>query len=329
MANHNLTSARVAKKDEFYTMLNDVENELRHYHEHFAGKVVYCNCDDPEYSNFFRYLCDNFKDLGLKRLITTHYVQDGASYKFEIDADAPEGYRTDLEGDGDFRSSECIGILKSSDIVVTNPPFSLFREYIAQLMEHEKKFLVIGNMNAITYKGIFGFINTNLVWLGTKSNVTMEFRLSPEYEKYFRTDENGAKYGKVPSVAWFTNLSHPKRNVPLELTAAYSPEKYPKYDNYDAIDVSKVKDIPCDYDGVMGVPITFLGKHCPEQFEILDANDYRKNNTVPIKPHGLIKDEHGSVDGVNRYARLLIRRVDTIAKPCYNESNITTTEKAS
>lgn len=304
MANRNLTAAKAAKKDEFYTMLNDVENELHHYHEHFAGKVVYCNCDDPEYSNFFRYLCDNFKDLGLKRLITTHYVQDGASYKFEIDADAPEGYRTGLEGDGDFRSSECISILKSSDIVVTNPPFSLFREYIAQLMAHEKEFLLIGNMNAITYKDVFRLIRENRVWLG----------VSPRNMTFSRPDGSTIQVNAV----WFTNLQHPRRNEEILLFQEYygHEAEYPKYDNYDAIDVGKVRDIPCDYDGTMGVPITFLGKHCPEQFEILDANDYRKNNTVPIKPHGLIKDEHGSVDGVNRYARLLIRRIDTAQPTC-------------
>lgn len=275
--NTNLHKAKDAKNDEFYTQLTDVSKELMHYKHHFKDKIVFCNCDDPTWSAFWKYFHLNFAELGLKKLISTHYDREKATYKMEYeggnDNDIEAGVKTSLEGNGDFRNAECIELLKEADIVVTNPPFSLFREYVAQLMEYEKKFIVWGNNNAITYKEIFPLLKENRMWLGYTANKTCVFRLSDEYMKY---DEkitaqmgDGCKYGKVPAISIFTNLDITKRHEKLILWKNYTPEEYPKYDNYDAINVDKVTDIPCDYDGIMGVPITFLDKYSPEQFEII------------------------------------------------------------
>ena len=275
MANKNLTAAKNAKNDEFYTQLTDIEKELMHYRSHFQGAVVFCNCDDPTYSNFWRYFHLNFERLGLRKLIATHYDTEQATYKIKYeggdDANVEVGVVTPLMQNGDFRSPECVELMKEADIVVTNPPFSLFREYVAQLMEYGKKFVIIGNMNAITYKEFFPLLKDNKVWAGFGFNRTMELAVPDYYNtsKSVGVDEQGRKKVKVPAICWYTNLDIKKRHEPIDLVEHYSPEKYPKYDNYDAIEVSKTLDIPMDYDGVMGVPISFLDKYCPEQFEIV------------------------------------------------------------
>ena len=258
--NKNLHKAKTAKNDEFYTQLTDIEKELSHYRAHFKDKIILCNCDDPTRSEFWRYFHLNFEFFGLKKLISTHYSATERTYKLEYtggnDTNIEDGIKTDLLQNGDFRSDECIELLKQADIVVTNPPFSLFREYIAQLIDHDKKFICIGNKNAITYKEFFPLLKDNEVWIGY--NNPIEFS-TPDG---ITTKLNGL-------TRWFTNLDISKRHEFLDLIEKYSPEKYPKYDNYDAINVDRVADIPVDYDGVMGVPITFLDKFCPEQFEIL------------------------------------------------------------
>lgn len=322
MANKNLHAAKTAKNDEFYTQLADIEKELYHYRDFFRGKVVFCNCDDPEYSNFWKYFQMNFFFLGLKKLISTHYEPDSQSYKMEIiAADLPTGQaafpdyvKTSLEGDGDFRSEECIEILKEADVVVTNPPFSLFREYVAQLMEYDKKFIIIGNINAITYKEFFPLLKGDKVWIGPSIHSgDREFRVPQSYPLNAagsRVDEKGNKFIRVKGVRWFTNVDVAVRHTPLDLYMRYhgNEDHFPKYDNYDAINVDKTCEIPEDYDGVMGVPITFLDKYCPEQFEIVSANDYRTCESVPVKAHGLIKDKDGAIGGKPKYARILIRR---------------------
>ena len=287
MANTNLHKAKQAKNDEFYTQLTDVEKELRHYKNHFKDKIIFCNCDDPTWSAFWEYFHLNFAELGLKKLISTHYDAKEKTYKLEYtggnDNDTTVGVRTDLLQNGDFRSEECIELLKEADIVVTNPPFSLYRIYVAQLMEYNKKFIIWSNNNSITYKEIFPLIKENKMWLGYMANKTCIFRLSDDYEKYDEkiTEEmnNGHRYGKVPAISVFTNLDIPKRHEDLILWQRYydndgNPmkdieEKYPHYDNYDAINVDKVSDIPCDYHECIGVPITFLDKYNPDQFEII------------------------------------------------------------
>lgn len=292
MANKNLNKAKVAKKDEFYTQLEDINNELRHYREHFRGKTVLCNCDDPRVSNFFTYFAYNFEFLGLKKLITTCYknqdsdlFSQGASEQavyliYEGDKngnhipDPEEIGIHPLKGDGDFRSAECIELLKEADIVVTNPPFSLFREFVSLMMEYDKKFLIIGNVNAITYKEVFPLIMQNKIWLGNGFNSGNAYFKVPEPADYAAgvyNPETGLV--KFRNCTWFTNLDHQKRHEPLILYKSYSPEEYPLYDNYNAIEVSKTEAIPCDYDGVMGVPITFLDKYNPDQFEILGITD--------------------------------------------------------
>ena len=287
--NKNLHSAKSNKKDEFYTQLADIENELKHYRHHFKGKTVFCNCDDPRVSNFFHYFSHRFEDLGLKKLITTCYKNQDMDlfsthesekavmlvYEGDKNGDripnAEEIGITELQGDGDFRSAESIALLKEADIVVTNPPFSLFREYVAQLMEFDKKFIIIGNQNAITYKEIFSLIQDNSLWLGYKAG-DMSFKVPSDYEmretRSWR-DEEGNNWRSLGNACWFTNLDIAKRHEDLDLYKTYTPEEYPKYDNYDAINVDKTKDIPADYAGAMGVPITFLDKYNPEQFEIL------------------------------------------------------------
>ena len=309
-ANSNLHKAKTEKNDEFYTQLTDVAKELMHYKEHFKGKTVFCNCDDPTWSAFWKYFHLNFEQLGLKKLISTHYDRYEPTYKMEYtggnDNDIEIGVKTPLEGNGDFRNAECIELLKEADIVVTNPPFSLFREYVAQLMEYDKKFIMGGNNNAITYKEFFPLLKDNKVWLGYIANQTCVFRLADEYnkwdEKITEQMNDGHKYGKCPAISVFTNLDIQKRHEKLILWKNYTPEEYPKYDNYDAINVDKVTDIPVDYDGVMGVPITFLDKYNPEQFEIVGLDRYVEDN--PNYGHRF------KVNNKETYARILIRRKD-------------------
>ncbi|MDR2733124.1 MAG: adenine-specific methyltransferase EcoRI family protein [Spirochaetota bacterium] len=312
MANMSLSNARRQKVDEFYTQLSDIEKELGHYTKHFKGKVVFCNCDDPETSNFWYYFIVNFERLGLKKLITTHFELDKPSYMLEyeggIDARGDkqavvqkaiiksrkkplkQNFEQGEQGvlftneptrsmSGDFRSPECIELLQRSDIVVTNPPFSLFREYVAQLIEHKKKFIIIGDVNALSYKETFLLIKENKIWPGVDNGGTKWFQVPPHYEiqtESRKKVENGIRYFSKGSIMWFTNLDHAKRHEKLVLYKKYNPGEYPKYDNCDVIEVSTYKDIPVDYDGVMGVPITFADKYNPEQFEILGiANSAR------------------------------------------------------
>lgn len=313
MANENLQAARKAKKDEFYTQLADIESELKHYKEHFQGKTVLCNCDDPRVSNFFHYFSYNFERLGLKKLITTCYKNQNRDLFSQNDSEQAiyleyygdkDGDRVPnpeeigvkrLKGDGDFRSAECIELLKQADIVVTNPPFSLFREYVAQLIKYEKKFIIIGHQNAITYKEIFALIKQNKLWLG----FGFKGGAGHFYSKYQDTATAGDhREGmiRVSGVTWFTNLDIQKRHENLILYKTYNPNDYPKYDNYDAINVDKTADIPMDYDGAMGVPITFLDKYNPEQFEIIR---FRKGND----------DKDLSINGKYPYFRILIRKI--------------------
>lgn len=286
--NNNLHAAKTAKNDEFYTTFSSINDEINTnehgYRPFFKDQIVYCNCDDPEESNFWKFFKAVFKAYGIKKLISTHYTQDGSSsYKLEYDGERV--VKTELEGNGDFRSPECVELLKESDIVVTNPPFSLFRDFIGLLMEYNKKFAIIGNMNAITYKEVFPLIKENKIWLGYS-----------QPKIFIQPDGSEKKFGNI---LWYTNLDIPKRHEPMLL--GWKFEKglemgiYQKYDNYDAYNVDKVCQIPRDYDGVLGVPITFLDKYCPEQFEILNANDYRTSDNVPKKSHGLIKDKEGYI----------------------------------
>lgn len=291
MANKNLNKAKEAKKDEFYTQLEDINNELRHYREHFRGKTVLCNCDDPRVSNFFTYFAYNFEFLGLKKLITTCYKNQNIDlfsqnkseqavylvYEGDKNGDhipnAEEIGVKPLKGDGDFRSKECIELLKEADIVVTNPPFSLFREYVAQLMEYDKKFLIIGNQNAVSTKEIFPLIMQNKMWMGASIHSgDRKFWVPDDYELNAAgcgIDETGRKFIRVKGVRWFTNLDYKERHEDLILYKTYSPEEYPQYDNFNAIEVNKTENIPADYEGMMGVPLTFLDKYSPDQFEIL------------------------------------------------------------
>ena len=274
--NTNRQQARAAKNDEFYTQLTDVSKELMHYKQHFKDKIVLCNCDDPTWSAFWEYFHLNFKALGLKKLISTHYDKNEPTYKMEYtggdDNNIEVGVKTPLKGNGDFRNQECLGLLDEADIVVTNPPFSLFREYVAILMEHEKKFIIWGNNNAISYKDIFSLIKDSKIWSGYLFNKTCIFRVGNGYkydEKITSEIHDGFHYGRVPAISTFTNLDIQKRHEKLILWKNYSSEENPIYDNYDAINVDRVDKIPCDWDGAMGVPITFLDKYNPEQFEII------------------------------------------------------------
>ena len=288
--NANLHKARDTKNDEFYTQLTDVSKEMMHYKQHFKNKIVLCNCDDPTWSAFWEYFHLNFAELGLKKLISTHYDQNNPTYRMEYtggdDNDIEVGIKTPLEGNGDFRNQECLNILDEADVVVTNPPFSLFREYVAVLMEHEKSFLIIGNVNAITYKDFFPLLKNGDVWIGYNS------------PSEFDTPNGLTK--KVQG-HWFTNLGVTKRHEKLILRKKYRPEEYPQYDNYDAIEVSKVSDIPVDYDGVMGVPISFMEKYNPEQFEIIGLDRY----TVPKE---FLVGGRVAINGKATYARILIRK---------------------
>ena len=351
MAQKGLSAAKTAKKDEFYTQMMDIERELQHYWPHFRDKVVLCNCDDPYESNFFKYFALHFNHLGLKKLICTCYngspVQGNElmidfgdfseepkkiAYKVEITE------VKDMNGDGavdlsdvqyllknnknvlttlktgDFRDPECIELLKQSDIVVTNPPFSLFREYIAQLMEYGKKFLIVGHQNAITYKEVFPLIKDNKVWLGYGFKGAAAHFFSP-YEDIATAGNHKQNMIRVSGVTWMTNLEIPKRNEELDLVCHYSSEEYPKYDNYDAVNICKTIDIPCDYDGYMGVPITFLDKYNPNQFEIIwQACGNTRASAPPsvlielqYKPHPEDRGGCGVVKGKRQYARVIIR----------------------
>lgn len=292
--NHDFQDAKQAKKDEFYTQLADIEKEMSNYHSHFEGKVVYLNCDDPRVSNFFSYFATHFEELGLKRLIATCYkssdpnnfsrVNSHEAVKLEYDG-ARSGHGapgvdeigvTPLEGDGDFRSAESVELLKQADIVVTNPPFSLFREYVAQLIEYDKQFIILGNMNALTYKEIFPLFQNDQMWYGPSiRSGDREFGVPDDYPLTAagtRVDEHGKKYVRVKGVRWFTNLDYPGRYRDLELTEVYRPSAYPRYANFDAIEVGKTAQIPADYEGLMGVPITFIDKYNPDQFEIVGSS---------------------------------------------------------
>lgn len=365
MANKNtqLHVAGKAKKDEFYTQLPDIEREMRHYRKHFEGKVVFCNCDDPFESNFFKYFVLNFNRLGIKKLIATCYsgspianqqlsifdvigdteeninkpykaivtkvydkTGDGGVDMFDIAElfKSGENQLTELIGDGDFRSEECLELLSESDIVVTNPPFSLFREYVATLMSYGKKFIIIGNQNAITYKEFFPLLKNNEVWIGGGFSGNVGFFESP-YEDTAASSQHKKGLIRVSGVMWFTNLDIKKRHEQMILVKRYNSELYPKYDNYDAINVDSTADIPCDFDGVMGVPITFMDKYSPDQFEIIGLGIANLGLSIGVHPY---KPEHkqyrkeiqkrGAVDGdlymldengnpVVPYARVLIR----------------------
>lgn len=279
MNNKDMRVAKEAKKDEFYTRLETIEKELNHYEGKFEGLTVYCNCDDPTRSNFWRYFHENFTRLGLKKLISTHYEAGSRSYKMEYggggdDADVSDGVRTPLEGDGDFRSPECVELLKEADVVSTNPPFSLFRDLFALLVENEKKFLIVGNMLASQYAGVFPMIKANKVWYGPSLHSgSARFDVPDSYPLEARTcgiDEDGRRFIDVKGVRWFSNIEHDEPTKPLELTERYSPERYGQYDERDAINVDKTSEIPCDYFGKMGVPVSFLDKYDPKQFEILE-----------------------------------------------------------
>jgi len=347
VSNANLNAAKVNQKDEFYTQIEDIAAELKHYKDHFRGKTVLCNCDDPYESNFFQFFALKFNEWGLKKLICTSYngspiagsqlslpfedelaaaaepaAAERKAYKLEltemrdfngdgaIDLGDVRAYLQQcppplLRGTGDFRSLECEQLLDEADIVCTNPPFSLFREYVAQLVKHDKKFLIIGNQNSITCKEIFPLIKENKMWLGVSMDGRNHYFQVPD--NYPLTEKSGKivdgkKFAFVKAVVWLTNLDHHKRHESLDLIRPYSPEAYPKYDNYDAINVDKVADIPKDYDGVMGVPITFLHKYCPEQFEIL-GNEYDLN----------IPTGRGYVNGNRKYGRIFIRKKALIA----------------
>ena len=291
MSNQNLLTAKNKKNDEFYTRLEDIQKELNNYKEYFKDKIIYCNCDDIYTSNFYKYFKDNFNKLGIKKIIATNLSLDNTAYKTEFDNNSKES-RTELRGNGDFRSEECIKLLQESDIIVTNPPFSLFREYIAQLIKYNKDFLIIGNMNAATYKEIFPLFKNNQVWFGYTS------------PKIFITPDRTEK--KFGNILWYTNLESGKRHCRIQLKEKYygNEEKYPKYDNYDAIEVSKVINIPYDYYGLMGVPVTFLNKYCPEQFELV-GHDHDLTGDGGAG----ISDGQFICNGKNVYKRVLIKLV--------------------
>jgi hypothetical protein len=297
MSNDALHKANKQKNDEFYTQLSDIEKELKHYKDHFKNKVVLCNCDDPRVSNFFHYFSYNFEKLGLKKLITTcfknrhpdrfskHDTENAVYLEYEGDKNGNKMPDTEeigvkcFRGDGDFRSKECIELLKQADIVVTNPPFSLFREYVSQLIAYKKKFLIMGDLNSITYKEIFKLVKNDQIWFGYDNGGTKWFQVPDNYD--IKTEsrkkiEHGIKYFSKGNITWFTNLDTTKRHENLILYKKYNPSEYLNYDNYDVINVNRVTDIPSDYIGVMGVPITFMGKYNPEQFEVLGiANSAR------------------------------------------------------
>lgn len=326
--NKNLQTAKSSKKDEFYTQLADIERELKNYKDHFKNKVVYCNCDDPRVSHFFHYFSYNFEQLGLKKLITTCYKNQNADLfsqnksekaiylEYNGDKNAnnvpdPEEIGIEhLNGDGDFRSKESIALLKKADIVVTNPPFSLFREYVSQLIEHDKSFVIVGSFNAITYKEIFNLIKENKIWLGygfKGGNAYFKTTHVKEFAKGVYDEETDLV--KFRNVTWYTNLDISKRHEEQILYKKYSPELYPTYDNYNAIEVSKVANIPLDYKGIMGVPITFLDKYNPKQFEIIGSDYDVRTGLLPeiVNPKWNGKIDRAYINGKRMYARLLIK----------------------
>ncbi len=333
--NSNLHDSSRNKQDEFYTNLQLIEDELKHYRHHFKGKRVLCNCDDPYESNFFKYFAMSFNSLGLKSLTATCYAYSCVAGK-EIDLFTPrsktphkivitevgdvngdgrvdltdvewlikndKNVLTELQGDGDFRSAECVELLKQSDIVVTNPPFSLFREYMALLMEYKKKFLIIGNINNAAYKEILPLVMGNKVWLGYNAG-HFWFKVPPTYEDKatdFKIDDAGQKWRRMGNICWFTNLDIAKRHEDMVLFRNYSPDTYPKYDNYDAIDVARTADIPCDYFGIMGVPITFMVQHNPDHFALLGSTRYHDGQSFA--------DDINFINGKGKFTRMLIRR---------------------
>lgn len=366
MPRSDLRTAQKAKVDEFYTQLEDIEKELKHYKDQLKGKVVFCNCDDPYESNFFKYFASNFNYLGLKKLIATSYTRspiagqqlslldveglkpDGKQpFKIEIN-EVPDtnndgtitlgdveyllkhnkNIAVPLKGNGDFRSEECVDLLRRADVVITNPPFSLFREYVAQLESHNKQFLIIGNTNSFTYRAIFRMFKENKIRTGyTNFNVGMFFVVPDEWDKFHHVDKSGRKIARVSTSCWITNLDVDKHKEEITLYKKYNPKEYPKYENYDAINVNRYTDIPYDYDGVVGVPITYLDKHNPNQFQIIGLGISNSGLEVGVKPY---KPEHkkyrkeiqqrGAVDGdlymivdgvvSVPYARILIRRKD-------------------
>lgn len=318
--NRSLHAAKATKQDEFYTQLSDIEKELVHYKKHFRGKTVLCNCDDPRVSNFFKYFLNNFEALKQKKLITTCYRNDkpdlfsqhksdkGIYFEYSGEQksqrlpDPAKIKPRELKGDGDFRSEECVNLLKQADIIVTNPPFSLFREYVTQLVESGKKFLCIGNLHAVIYKEIFRFIKDNKIWLGYTHPVA--FMVPDHYEmrdvRSWR-DKEGNNWRSLGNACWFTNLDIEKRHEELIAFQAYTPKTFPKYDNYDAIEVSHYKNIPRDYDGVMGVPVTFLEKYNPDQFEIVGSN-----RGIDQDPNG-VYGRGSHINGKETFKRLFIR----------------------
>ena len=344
MAGNSALSAAVkAKKDEFYTQLTDIEKEMRYYRKHFKGKTVLCNCDDPFESNFFKYFVLNFNRLGLKKLIATCYAtspimgqqlslfdvaggeeeQRNKPYKavvtkvYDVTGDGGvdmfdvaglfknhENELVELKGDGDFRSKECLALLDEADIVVTNPPFSLFREYVATLMEHGKKFIIIGNVNAITYKEVFPLIMNNQIWIGASIHSgDRKFYVPDDYPLNAAgcgIDEGGRRYIRVKGVRWYTNLDFKQRHEELILVKRYSPDNYASYDNYDGINVDTTADIPCDYAGIMGVPITFLDKYSPDQFEILGVTQSWCGVANKIYPKQIQVDKNGKHSQVTK-----------------------------
>jgi len=316
--NKSLRKANLSKNDEFYTQLSDIEKELGYYREHFNGKVVFLNCDDPEESNFWKYFSLNFEYLGLKKLISTHFGNGRPAYKLEIVRDLNndgkvnelDTIKTKLKQNGDFRSPECIEILKEVDIVVTNPPFSLFREYVAQLIEYNKHFIILAQQNAISYKEIFKLIKEGKLWLGADNNGTKWFKVPDNYEittESRKKIEDGKKFFSMGSVVWFTDLDIKKRHDDLILYKTYKrhEEEYLKYDHYDAINVDRVMDIPADYKGAMGVPVTFLDKHNPEQFEILDGiGRYSMLSGPTDKTRGTYLTK---INGYPKFARIIIK----------------------
>lgn len=313
--NSTLHAARRAKNDEFYTCLEDIENELRHYRSYFAGKTVYLPCDDPATSNFWFYFEQNFDALGLARLVATHYTPGDRSWRREITRhDFGKMHDlTRLDGDGDFRSPECVALLDESDVVVTNPPFSLFSEFVALMVEHNRDFLILGNQNALTYPTIWPLIETGRMWLGTVTNKTLQFAVPDHYTAPDDAplDRHGRRLVKVPAISWFTTIDHPKQHEDIPLYKTYTPDAYPTYVNYPAIEVAKVAEIPADYEGVMGVPITFLGKHNPDQFEIVGQS---RMVAEPMEVNGKrVKDlvYRKGQEYVTPYMRVLIRRRTT------------------
>ncbi len=335
--NAALTAAKRAKKDEFYTQRVDIENELKHYRAHFAGKVVLCNCDDPRKSEFFRYFSENFEMLKLKRLIATCYKSQDVDLFSQKDCERAikqvyEGDKNgnmivdddevgvfELKGDGDFRSHECVELMKKADIIVTNPPFSLFREFVALLVKHGKKFLIIGNVNSLICREIFPLVINGQIWLGASIHSgDRKFGVPDDYPLNATgcgIDENGQRFIRVKGVRWFTNLDYPQRHEKLPLYKKYTPEEYPKYDNYDAINVDKTSDIPEDYDGVMGVPVTFMDKYNPEQFEIIWQASGNTRACAPkevlaelgYQCHPEDRGGCGILHGKRVYTRILIR----------------------